>query len=272
MISAERRGKLAQILISEGSIKITEFADIFHVSTETIRKDIEYLEQKGIAQKSHGGAIAKNQTLERPLTARMLKNADAKSKIAQAAMEFIQPNAVIILDSGSTTLNIAKILTLRDDITVVTNSISIMQLLSYTDINLYSLGGKTRPNSDALAGPWTKEALNSIKADLVFLGTNGFHQRTGPCSSSFFEADIKKAMIQNSRKAILVSDSSKFYSDAIFQYCNWSDIDCLVTDSQAPKEDLQQLENQVKIKIVETDNMSISACRQKAKNASEIKE
>lgn len=240
-LTAERRNKLAQILVSEGSVKVGELADMFSVSTETIRKDLNYLDKEGIAKKSHGGAIASSELLERPFSTKTLENVEAKTKIAQAALELIPNKGVIILDAGSTTYSIAKLLTIKKGITIITNSISITQILLGTDNTVYSLGGETRGSSMALVGLWTIDALSTVKVDIAFLGTDGFFSRNGPCSASFSEAEVKKAMIQSSKKSVIVCDSSKFTTDGMFQFSEWKNINYLITDSDAPEGEVKNL-------------------------------
>ncbi|MEM1486377.1 DeoR/GlpR family DNA-binding transcription regulator [Oscillospiraceae bacterium PP1C4] len=250
-LTADRRNKLAQILVSEGSVKIGKLAEMFSVSTETIRKDLIYLENEGIAKKSHGGAIASSELLERPLSARALENVDAKMKIAQSAIELIPDKGVIILDSGSTTYHIAKLLTIKKGITVITNSISIAQVLSGSDNITYTLGGEMRGSSMALVGLWTLNALSLVKADIAFLGTDGFFSRKGPCTASFDEAQVKKAMIHSSKKSVVVCDGEKFLTEPLIQFCDWKEIDCLITDADAPENELKELCSYTRVKIVE---------------------
>ncbi|MDR3644271.1 MAG: DeoR/GlpR family DNA-binding transcription regulator [Clostridia bacterium] len=248
-LTAERRNKLAQILVSKGSVKVGELAEMLEVSTETIRKDLIYLQSEGIAKKSHGGAVASSGLLERPLSARSLENVDAKAKIAQAAIEMIPNNGVIILDSGSTTYNIAKLLTIKKGITVITNSISIVQVLSGTDNKTYSLGGEMRGSSMALVGLWTINALSLVNADIAFLATDGFLFRAGPCTASFDEAEVKKAMVRSSKKSVVVCDNSKFKKDALIQFCEWKEIDQLITDQNAPESGIKELSTITSVKI-----------------------
>lgn len=246
-LTIERRNKLAQILVSEGKVRVGELADMFDVSTETIRKDLIFLEKEGIARKGHGGAIASGELVERPLSSRSLENIEMKLKIAQAALELIPTNGVIILDSGSTIFSIAKLLTIKKGFTVITNSFNVTQILSGTENTVYSLGGEIRGSSLALVGLWTINALNSINADIAFLGTDGFMSCNGPCTASYSEAEVKKAMINRSKKSVVVSDSSKFRRDGLFQFCRWEDIDCLITDADASETEVKKLEKATKI-------------------------
>ena len=250
-LTAERRNKLAQILVAEGSVKVGELAEMFQVSTETIRKDLIYLENEGIARKSHGGAIVSSDLLERPLSSRNQENVKNKVKIAQAALKLIPDNGVIILDSGSTTFSIAKLLTIKKGNTVITNSIDIAKILSGTENVVYSTGGEIRGSSLALIGLWAIHSLKSVKADIAFLGTDGFESRGGPCTASYAEAEVKKTMIGCSKEIAIVCDSSKFKMSGMFQFAEWKDIDFLVTDAEISENETKPLHNLTKVIISE---------------------
>lgn len=251
-LTITRRNKLAQILVSEGSVKVGKLAELFGVSTETIRKDLLYLESEGIARKSHGGAIAASEflELERPFVTKSLENIEVKTKIAQAAINLIPENGVVILDAGSTVFSIAKLLSLKKGITVITNSIVITQILSSTDTIVYSIGGRVRGRSMAFVGLWGIEALNSVNVDIAFIGTVGFSHCSGPCTASYDDAQIKKAMIRSAKIKVVVGDSRKFRSTGLFQFCDWKEIDYFITDSEAPKDEVERMGKITKIIIV----------------------
>lgn len=252
-LTLERRNKLAQILVSEGSVKVGKLAEMFNVSTETIRKDLLYLEQEGIARKSHGGAVASNELmeLERPFVTKSLENIEIKMKIAQAAMAFIPDNGVVALDAGSTVFSIGKLLALKRGLTVITNSIGIAQILAGTDNSVFLIGGKVRSSSMALVGMWGMEALQSIQVHAAFLGTDGLVLHSGPCTASYEEAEIKKAMLKSATKRILVSDSLKFRNTGLFQFCEWQDLDAVITDVDAPAEEIAKIEKYTQVIQVE---------------------
>lgn len=250
-LTIKRRNKLAQILVSEGSVKVGKLAEMFDVSTETIRKDLLYLESEGIARKSHGGAIVSSEflELERPFVKTSLENIEVKIKIAQAAINLIPENGVVLLDSGSTVFSIARLLSLKKKLTIITNSVVVTQILSSTDNTVYSIGGKVRGSSMAFVGLWGIEALRSVNVNIAFLGTDGFLLRNGPCTASYDEAEIKKAMIRSAKINVVVSDSSKFKNSGLFQFCDWEDIDYFITDSEAPVEEIQKLDKNTKVII-----------------------
>jgi DeoR/GlpR family transcriptional regulator of sugar metabolism len=240
-LTAERRNKISQILVANGSIRIGEIARMFGVSTETIRKDLIYLDDKGIAKKSHGGAMSTSEFIEQPITARSLENMELKSRIAQSALELIPNNGVVILDSGSTILCLAKLLAIKKHLSIITNSIAAANVLAGSENDTYLTGGEIRGVTMALAGFLTVSSLNMIHADVAFLGTSGFASHNGPCAESFIEADVKRVMLKNCNKSIVLGDSTKFKSTALVEYASWKDIGFFITDDNASKDDLAKV-------------------------------
>lgn len=240
-LTAERRNELAQILLSEGSIKVGEIAEKFNVSTETIRKDIIYLEKEKIAIKSHGGAIIASNMLERSVELKKTDNTNYKAKIALKALSFIPENATIILDAGSTNYALAKLLSLEKGLTIFTNSILALNVLTPSDHQVFVFGGMTRASSYGIVGKWTNEEIQSIRADIAFIGTDGFQGLHGPATASYEEAEFKNNIVKASDKTFILSDSSKFHNRTLFEFCKWEDIDALITDQNAPKDDVYLL-------------------------------
>ncbi len=242
-LTAERRNEIAQLLLRDGNIKAGVLAKRFDVSTETIRKDLIYLEEQGIAQKSYGGAIACTELVERPVALKQMENMDIKTSIATKALEFIPENGVIIIDAGSTNYALAKLLTLRDDLTIFTNSLIALNLLSDSSNQVFSLGGLIRGSSKGAIGSWAIQALKSIHADVAFLGSDGFKDLSGPSSASYEESELKMAMISCSERAIVLCDNQKLGSNSLFQFCDWQDIYGLITNRPDSKELLTVLEH-----------------------------
>ena len=132
-ITAKRRNEISRMIITDGSIRVGEVAEKFGVSTETIRKDLIYLDKKGIIKKSHGGAVAASDFFEKPFSKRESENVESKKQIAMLALGLIGDNDVVILDSGSTVLELAKLITLKSGLTIITNSIGAANILADTD-------------------------------------------------------------------------------------------------------------------------------------------
>lgn len=229
-LTAERRQEIAQLLLRNGNLKASNLAQQFEVSTETIRKDLIYLEKQGIAKKSYGGAIAYNDILERPVALKEMEHMDIKTSIANRALELIPEHGIILLDTGSTTYALAKLLTLRDDLTIFTNSIIILNLLADSGNQLFALGGRIRGSSKGIVGSWALKALRSIHVDAAFLGSDGFKDLSGPSTASYEECEFKQAVLSCSDRTIILSDNSKFLSNSLFQFCCWDQIYAFVTN------------------------------------------
>ena len=197
----ERRQFIEKKLLAEGKIRVAELSKLFNVSSETIRKDILYLEEKGIAKKGYGGAVVVNELLEPSFLEKHKKFQEEKTKIAKSALDYIADGMIVLLDAGSTVYTIAKMLALKKNLTVFTNSPKSAQVLDDYKIKTYLLGGEIRNNSNALVGGWAVRALSEINADIAVLGTSGFNGRQGPCVENFEEAEIKKAMISSANKS-----------------------------------------------------------------------
>lgn len=229
-LTAERRNEITQLLIRDGNIKVGELAKQFDVSTETIRKDLIYLEEQGIAQKSYGGAIASTELLERPVTLKQMEHMDIKTEIANKALDLIPKNGVIILDTGSTVYALAKLLQLRNDLTIFTNSMVVLNILSEFDNEIFSLGGRVRGSSKGTVGSWAIQALRTIHADIAFLGSDGFKTLSGPSSASYEESELKRTMVSCCEHAIVLCDHTKFSTNSLFQFCEWNEISALITN------------------------------------------
>lgn len=249
-LTADRRNQLAQILLSNGSIKVGDASKEFGVSTETIRKDIIFLEKEGIAIKSHGGATIASSMLERPVEKKKTENKDSKTRIAIEALAHIPPQSTIILDAGSTNYTLAKLLSLEKDLTIFTNSIIALQLLVKSENHIFSFGGLARPSSFGIIGKWANEELRSIHADVSFIGTDGFLDLEGPATASYEEAEFKKNIVDASETSFILSDSTKFHSRTLFEFCHWSEIDYLITDNQAPKTAVEKIQNNTNVIMV----------------------
>jgi len=246
-LADERRARLAQLINDKGGYRIAELASFFGVTKETIRKDIIFLDQRKLVCKTHGGAISISESRERPIEIRNQENAEQKKKVANKALEFIHDNQVILLDSGSTVLMLATMLSAEQSNTLVTNSLPIASVLSDKGLAFHLIGGEFSPITMATSGMIATQALNMMKADVVFLGTSGFQSIDGPSAKAFCDAQIKRDMIRNSRTKIVLADSSKFKTNAFVRFADWSEIDVLITNEEADPEMVAEIEKMVNI-------------------------
>lgn len=248
-LTAERRNRMAQILLSEGSIKVGEMAERFAVSTETIRKDIIHLEEKGLAEKSFGGAIAKVGLVEKPLNERALVHAEEKAAIAAYAAGLIHERATVLLDAGSTTNAIAKQLLLCTGLTIITNSLELASILSDAKSEVFLIGGHIRRSSHALVGGWSAERLQRLHADIAFLGSDGFAQHGGFHARLIVGDARGPALLRAAAKTYVVADSSKALTTAQFSYADWHDVSGLITSGSHAQEAECLLKEQTRLLI-----------------------
>lgn len=248
-LNIERRTKLAQLIMLKGSISVKELAIEFNVSTETIRKDLLSLEKDNIINKGHGGAMISSNYLESHFDSKLLKNADIKAKLAQKAVEMVPKKGVVILDSGTTVLQIAKLLNLKSDLVIVTTSLIVAQTLENTKNQLLVTGGQLRKKSMSFIGNWATKAIESIQADIAFIGCDGFHS-DGPCVRSYGELDVKQMILKNSKEVVLVSDSSKFSMNGLYRFATFNQINHLITDINIKNEQRELLPSNIEVSIV----------------------
>lgn len=246
----ERRSYIEKRLANEGSIRVAELARLFCVSSETIRKDLIFLEEKGLAVKAYGGALALGGACEPSFAEKSVKHLEEKQRIAEAALSRIESGMSLILDGGSTLFVFAQALTIKKDITVFTNGLKAAQILDEYGITTYVLGGQVRHNSNAIVGSWAMRSLKEIRVDMAVLGTSGFRDRSGPCVENFIEAESKCAMIEAGNRVIVLGDSSKAKTQAVIEFADWGDIDELITDNNIGSDVLEKIKQRTAVTVV----------------------
>lgn len=246
MISPEeRKKKILEMLSIEDKVEVNELAELFDTSRVTIRNDLRELEkEKNWIKRTYGGAIVQGRSkVEMNFTQKERRNIGEKQCIAKKAIEFIHSNESIVLDSGTTTLQIAKELKKLsfERLTVVTNNLLIAtELVDLPFVELIVTGGVKRENSYSLIGPLAEATLNGIHADKVFLGTAGFSNTGEFMTPSVLEAEAKRKMMAISNERIVVTDSTKFDKISFAIFAKAAEIDYVITDSGINK-DIQQL-------------------------------
>ncbi|WAM31347.1 DeoR/GlpR family DNA-binding transcription regulator [Caldicellulosiruptor naganoensis] len=253
MLSATRRQKIKEILMEKKSVTVTELCNIFNVSDETIRRDLKKLEQEGIIEKNYGGAILKEGfTIVPPISQRAKEFIEEKEKIAKEAVKRIKEGMIVILDTGTTTQQIARNLKTAQNITVITNSVNIInELVTNSNINLFLVGGKVKSSNFSIVGPEAQKSFMQFSADIAFIGTSGISLEKGLTTSDIFEAEVKKAMIESSREVIVVADSSKFLKNAMVSFCSLNKITEIITSGEIDKDLIEKFRQKgVKLTIV----------------------
>jgi len=243
LLYEERRRAILEILKRDGRVLVQDLTKRFSTSQVTIRKDLEDLHQHGLIHRTHGGALpASEGALEDP-TLREKQNLHRKEKllIAKEAARMVQEGQVVILDSGTTTTEIARALRDFRRLTIVTNAVNIAKELSGTAVEVILTGGTLRKNSFSLVGPIAEETLRRLNADLLFLGVDGFDVHYGLSTPNLLEAKVNRTMVEISRRTVAVCDSSKFGRRSLSLIVAPSALHAIITDRGVPKSDMQAL-------------------------------
>ncbi|OCG14577.1 transcriptional repressor AgaR [Gilliamella sp. WF3-4] len=240
----QRREKIIHLLEKENTVLVNNLSKLFKVSTVTIRNDLRYLEKKGCAFRSYGGAmINKAFVLDKPLLDKSRINSDIKNKIAQKAAKLVNNGDHIILDSGSTTASMVPYLLQKKNLIVFTNAINIAYELSKnTEIEVIVAGGNIRKKAYSISGPTVEQQLKMYHFDKLFLGVDGFDLNAGITTPNFGEASINRIMCQVSEQIIAITDSTKFGRKSFCMIEKINLINTLITDSNIKQDYLNQLD------------------------------
>lgn len=232
MLPTYRRDKIFELLQEDGSAKVQDLAKLFKVTEVTIRQDLEKLEREGLIVREHGGAYIKNvKDQVQAFSIVHQENLDKKERIAMKCLEFIESGDTIILDSGSTTTEVAKKLRGRKDLTVITNALNIALLLgAEPGIEVIVTGGEFKPPTLSLTGQKAADFFKGINVHKLFLATAGLSLKAGLTYPSISDLVVKKAMIDAAEITYLVADSTKIGKSSFASLGALSLIDYIITD------------------------------------------
>ncbi len=227
----KRQSEIYHMIKNSGSIDVRDIIAAFDVSAATIRKDLTLLEQEGLVFRTHGEVhiVSQNEQMT-PFETRNSLHSEAKLAIAHSAVREIYEGDSIILDSGSTTLEIAKLLTSYNHLTVITNSLPAAMALSNSHVSVIVIGGLFLGKNLSVQGPDSERYLAQIEADKAFIASSGVRRDIGLVASNPLEASIKHCMIKAARKTYAVLDSSKFSTSSIDLFADFNEIDCIITE------------------------------------------
>ena len=233
----DRKDKILEILREKKSVRILDLSKQLRVSRETVRKDIVEMEEEGLLKKTYGGAVLDEANTETDYERRRSENEEDKLVIGERAYQFIEPGDTIYLDYGTSSYSLAKKLVGFDGLTVVTNSIPIVNLLIHSPgIELIILGGHVRKNEDSLFGSFGLNNANEIFVDIGFFGCAGLDVHSGVTNYHMGEIEISKMMLNHSKTVILLADETKFGKSALYKTSNIEDIDIIITNDIADKD------------------------------------
>ncbi|MCB0729534.1 MAG: DeoR/GlpR transcriptional regulator [Ignavibacteriae bacterium] len=243
--TSQRRSKILEKIEFEGTVRVKELSELHHVSKVTIRNDLDQLEKKNLLVRARGGAMKLQRVgIDYNLNVKSMKHSLEKQAIGKKAAELVKDGETIILDSGTTTLEVAKNLDKFNNLTVITNSLHIAgQMVDTPNVRVIVPGGSLRRNSLSLVGSSAEEILKNYYCDKVFIGVDGIDSNYGISTPNFEEAHLNNVMIDNSREVIVVTDSSKFKHRSFASIAPLSKIHTIVTDKNIPADEKQAIEN-----------------------------
>ncbi|HWK56569.1 MAG TPA: DeoR/GlpR family DNA-binding transcription regulator [Parapedobacter sp.] len=240
----KRHQFILERLKKKGQITIPELIEQTKVSGVTIRKDLKFLEDKGLIFITRGGASLTNPyTIDRPILEKATINAEQKKKIARAAVELIGQNDAIIIGSGTTAFELAHQLHPTKPLTVITPAIKVtMELCNRPNIEVLQLGGIIRTNSSSVAGSYAEYMLDRVSCGVLFIGVDGIDLDFGFSISNLTEANINQKMINASQVVVVLADSSKFGKRGIGKICELEQVQYIITDTGVPETVMAELE------------------------------
>lgn len=237
MLGIERRQKIMEKITREGKVYVSELSQLFRVTEETIRRDLEKLEDKDLLRRSYGGAVLSEHTNEDlSFQRRSSINSAGKEAIAQKAMGLIKDGDTIMVDSSTTCLALLHQITTRKNLTIITNSIRLAYDFASSSFRIISTGGNLRSNSYALTGSIAIATLKKYFVDIALFSCKSISRERGVMESNEEESIVKQCMMAQASKSILLVDHSKFDRTAFTRTCSFEDITTLVTDTPPDEE------------------------------------
>ncbi|WP_244444684.1 DeoR/GlpR family DNA-binding transcription regulator [Paenibacillus camerounensis] len=236
LFEEERKVSIVQFVDQHTRASVQELSQQLGVSESTVRRDLKELEEARLLKRTHGGAVSlQSVNFEAAFPDKEDRFMDEKLRIAAKAVELIQEGDAILLDGGTTTLQIARALKSFSNLKVITNSImALNELRDCRNIEVSITGGMLRPDTMAFVGPMTERSLEMVRVDKAFLGTNGLDLTEGITTPNMLEAATKRKMITVAKQSILLADHSKIGQVSFCKVADLREIDHCILDSAVP--------------------------------------
>lgn len=233
VFAPERRERVMQIVKSRHAVRVEDLRSELGVSTATIRRDLDELEGSGALRRVHGGAVSVDvRPIEARFDAKAARHTPEKQRIAARAVQLVEPESTIYLDAGSTCLELARLITQRADITVVTNSLPAIVELAGQGPRLVVIGGELRPLSQAIVGPLSVPTLDELYVDRAFMGTFSLSLDAGLTTTDPAEAFTKERALRRAREVVLLVDGSKLGTRSFAHAGRLDQVDVVITDAE----------------------------------------
>ncbi|RZS91349.1 DeoR family transcriptional regulator [Motilibacter rhizosphaerae] len=255
MFAAERRRLISELVATSGAVSLRELARLTGTSEVTVRRDLRSLEAEGLLSRRHGGAVAREALHEPTHSEKSHVAAAEKAAIAAAAAELVEDGEALVLGPGTTTQALARRLTRKRDLTVVTNSLLVAQALSRAPgVDVVMTGGSLRGSIFALVGGDAEHALAGLRVSTAFMSGNGLSAERGLSTPSMLVAGVDRAIAAAARRVVVLVDHTKVGVDTMVQTVPTSRIDLVVTDAAAPPDAVAALRAaDVECRVVDVD-------------------
>ena len=245
MLAIERRRALARLLDENAILTVEDLARRFDVSTQTIRRDFQHLEQRGLLTRSYGGAIARGTdplSREGVFGAREVERAAQKEAIARCALALVVPGSTVIFDASTTVLALARLLPPDIELVAIVNALPVaMELGHRPHISTTTLGGTMRHTSLSCGGPIAEATMRRLFADTAFISARGLSLQRGLTEANPAESALKEIMLANTARVVALVDSSKLGRTALSLFAPLERVGTLVTDDGADPATISQL-------------------------------
>jgi len=233
MFASERQQAILDRARAEGRVDVVGLAGEFEVAQETVRRDLTALERRGLLRRTHGGAVPVERLDFEPRVAeRETLLVAEKERIARAAVAEVPEEGAVLIDAGTTTGTLARMLPAGRELTVVTNGVPVaVHLADRPELTVHVLGGRVRGRTLATVDRWAEQALSEIFVDVAFVGANGVSVARGLTTPDVTEAAVKRTMIASARRTVVLADHTKFQVDTFACFGHLTDIDVVISDS-----------------------------------------
>jgi len=251
VVVEDRKLAILDYLKAHHKATVSQFCDLFGVSSATIRNDLRGLEESRLVTRTHGGATVRDQARFEPDNeAKTVQYRDIKRAIARAALDMIDDGDTLIIDAGSTTYELAALLTSKNGLTIITNDLVIAtELEQHPNAVVHLLGGAVRKRLHCTVGPNAEDMLNNLNVDKAFMAANSFSLERGASSPDLQQSALKRKMMSIATKVFFMVGSSKIGKNSFAVFATIDDIDCLITDAIAEPERMNLEENGVEVII-----------------------
>lgn len=252
MAQHRRQDRILEMIREHGFVTTDQLVETFHVTPQTIRRDLNELARQNLLRRHHGGAGIDSSTANTEYQTRKIMDLEAKERIAEALVEMIPDNASMFINIGTTTETIARALLKKNNLQVVTNNLHVASILSAKeDFHIIIAGGEVRNRDGGIVGEATRDFINQFKMDFGIIGISGIHSDGSLLDFDYREVRVAQAIIANSDQVLLAADHTKFGRKAMVRLGTITQADHVFTDAPPPKALRAMLaENDIQLHVV----------------------